>query len=140
MVFVSRARELVCPAPDTSGRGTPDPLAVHLRLADRLLRKAASRREYERPRTQRYRRHAAATGRAWEHLTRIAQELFARYGYEPIYTPLFEHTEVFTRGIGEATDVVSKEMYTFEDKGGRSITLASREPPRASFGRRSSTA
>ena len=64
-----------------------------------------------------------STARAWEHLTRIAQELFARYGYEPIYTPLFEHTEVFTRGIGEATDVVSKEMYTFEDKGGRSITL-----------------
>ncbi len=64
-----------------------------------------------------------ATARAWEHLTRTAQELFARYGYEPIYTPLFEHTEVFTRGIGEATDVVSKEMYTFEDKGGRSITL-----------------
>ena len=63
------------------------------------------------------------TARAWEHLTRTAQELFARYGYEPIYTPLFEHTEVFTRGIGEATDVVSKEMYTFEDKGGRSVTL-----------------
>ncbi len=61
--------------------------------------------------------------RAWEHLQRVAQELFARYGYEPVYTPLFEHTEVFTRGIGEATDIVSKEMYTFEDKGGRSITL-----------------
>jgi len=62
-------------------------------------------------------------GRAWEHLQRTAQMLFARYGYEPIYTPLFEHTEVFTRAIGEATDIVSKEMYTFEDKGGRSITL-----------------
>ncbi|MDO9556745.1 MAG: histidine--tRNA ligase [Coriobacteriia bacterium] len=61
--------------------------------------------------------------RAWEHLQRTAQTLFARYGYEPIYTPIFEHTEVFTRGIGEATDIVSKEMYTFEDKGGRSITL-----------------
>jgi histidyl-tRNA synthetase len=63
------------------------------------------------------------TARAWEFLTRTAQELFARYGYEPVYTPMFEHTEVFTRGIGEATDIVSKEMYTFEDKGGRSITL-----------------
>ena len=65
------------------------------------------------------------TARAWEHLTRTAQELFARYGYEPIYTPLFEHTEVFTRGIGEATDIVSKEMYTFVDKGNppRSLTL-----------------
>jgi len=61
--------------------------------------------------------------RAWEYLQRTAQELFARYGYEPVYTPLFEHTEVFTRAIGEATDIVSKEMYTFEDKGGRSITL-----------------
>jgi len=61
--------------------------------------------------------------RAWEYLQRTAAELFARYGYEPIYTPLFEHTEVFTRAIGEATDIVSKEMYTFEDKGGRSITL-----------------
>ncbi|MRR52534.1 MAG: histidine--tRNA ligase, partial [Rhodocyclaceae bacterium] len=61
--------------------------------------------------------------RAWEHLQRTAQDLFARYGYEPVYTPLFEHTDVFTRGIGEATDIVSKEMYTFEDKGGRSITL-----------------
>ena len=65
------------------------------------------------------------TARTWEHLTRTAQELFARYGYEPIYTPLFEHTDVFTRGIGEATDIVSKEMYTFEDRGNppRSLTL-----------------
>ena len=63
------------------------------------------------------------TARVWEHLTRVASELFARYGYEPISTPLFEHTEVFTRAIGEATDIVSKEMYTFEDKGGRSLTL-----------------
>lgn len=64
-----------------------------------------------------------ATALAWERLTRIAADLFARYGYEPIYTPIFEHTEVFTRGIGEATDIVSKEMYTFADKGNRSITL-----------------
>jgi histidyl-tRNA synthetase len=64
-----------------------------------------------------------STARVWEHLNRIAQDLFSRYGYEPIYTPLFEHTEVFTRAIGEATDIVSKEMYTFEDKGGRSLTL-----------------
>lgn len=63
------------------------------------------------------------TARVWEYLTRTGQELFARYGYEPIYTPLFEHTEVFTRGIGEATDIVGKEMYTFEDRAGRSLTL-----------------
>ncbi len=61
--------------------------------------------------------------RTWEYLERTAQELFARYGYEPIYTPTFEHTEVFARGIGEATDIVSKEMYTFEDRAGRSLTL-----------------
>jgi len=64
-----------------------------------------------------------ATARTWEYLLRTAQELFSRYGYEPVYTPLFEHTEVFTRGIGEATDIVSKEMYTFEDRSGRSLTL-----------------
>ena len=64
-----------------------------------------------------------SVARAWEYLTRVATELFARYGYEPIYTPLFEHTEVFTRGIGEATDIVSKEMYTFADRAGRSLTL-----------------
>ena len=44
-------------------------------------------------------------------------------GYEPIELPIFEDTELFARGVGESTDVVSKEMYTFEDRGGRSITL-----------------
>ena len=44
-------------------------------------------------------------------------------GYNLIELPVFEDTEVFTRGVGESTDVVSKEMYTFEDRGGRSITL-----------------
>ncbi len=61
--------------------------------------------------------------RVWEHLQRVAQELFARYGFQPVYTPAFEDTQVFARGIGEATDIVTKEMYTFEDRGGRSITL-----------------
>jgi histidyl-tRNA synthetase len=66
-----------------------------------------------------------ATARVWEHLLRCAQDLFALYGYEPIYTPIFEHTDVFVRGIGEATDIVGKEMYTFLDKGTppRSLTL-----------------
>src|SRR5450759_957847 len=64
-----------------------------------------------------------ATASEWERLTRIAAELFALYGYEPVYTPLFEHTEVFARGIGEATDIVSKEMYTFTDRADRSLTL-----------------
>jgi histidyl-tRNA synthetase len=61
--------------------------------------------------------------RAWEFLVSTASALFARYGYAPVFTPLFEHTEVFARGIGEATDIVGKEMYTFADKAGRSITL-----------------
>lgn len=45
------------------------------------------------------------------------------YGFEEIITPVFEYTELFSRGIGEGTDIVSKEMYSFEDRGGRSITL-----------------
>jgi histidyl-tRNA synthetase len=63
--------------------------------------------------------------RVWEHLLNVAQDLFARYGYEPVYTPVFEDTDVFVRGIGEATDIVGKEMYTFLDKGNppRSLTL-----------------
>jgi histidyl-tRNA synthetase len=66
-----------------------------------------------------------STARVWEHLLRVSQELFALYGYEPVYTPVFEHTDVFVRGIGEATDIVGKEMYTFLDKGNppRSLTL-----------------
>lgn len=46
-----------------------------------------------------------------------------RFGFEPVSTPIFEATEVFARGLGEATDVVSKEMYSFEDRGGESLTL-----------------
>ncbi|HDP69580.1 MAG TPA: histidine--tRNA ligase [Actinobacteria bacterium] len=49
--------------------------------------------------------------------------MFERFGYRPIITPTFEHTELFQRGIGENTDIVQKEMYTFKDKGGRSLTL-----------------
>jgi len=54
-----------------------------------------------------------------EHLKKIAHE----YGFREIRTPMFESTELFTRGVGETTDVVQKEMYTFLDKGDRSITL-----------------
>jgi histidyl-tRNA synthetase len=52
-----------------------------------------------------------------------AAEIFARAGYEPIATPVFEDTELFERGVGRSTDIVRKEMFTFEDKGGRSLTL-----------------
>lgn len=61
--------------------------------------------------------------RKWQYLERKATELFKNYGYEPVVTPIFEHTDVFTRSIGTSTDIVQKEMYTFEDKGGRSLTL-----------------
>ena len=50
-------------------------------------------------------------------------QIAQRYGFHEIRTPVFEHTELFQRGVGDTTDVVQKEMYTFEDKGGRSITL-----------------
>lgn len=50
-------------------------------------------------------------------------DIAARFGYKEIRTPVFEHTELFSRGVGDTTDVVQKEMYTFDDKGGRSITL-----------------
>ncbi|MBR2519932.1 MAG: histidine--tRNA ligase [Selenomonadaceae bacterium] len=59
----------------------------------------------------------------WQFLEKKIRELCALYGYEEIRTPTFEHTELFQRGIGEGTDVVDKEMYTFTDRGDRSITL-----------------
>lgn len=63
------------------------------------------------------------TSEAWHRLEAITREVMASYGYREIRTPIFEHTELFSRGVGEATDVVEKEMYTFTDRSGRSITL-----------------
>jgi histidyl-tRNA synthetase len=60
---------------------------------------------------------------AWQHFETCTRELLTAYGYEEIRTPLLEHTELFTRAIGEHTDVVGKEMYTFIDRGGDSLTL-----------------
>ena len=59
----------------------------------------------------------------WLFIEDKIRDICKRYGYEEIRTLTFEHTELFQRGIGEGTDVVDKEMYTFEDRGGRSITL-----------------
>jgi histidyl-tRNA synthetase len=59
----------------------------------------------------------------WQHLERVARELFASYGYQEIRVPIVEHTALFKRSIGEYTDIVSKEMFTFEDPGGDSLTL-----------------
>jgi histidyl-tRNA synthetase len=60
---------------------------------------------------------------AWQRLESVAQRLFAAYGYEEVRLPLVEHTELFKRSIGEFTDIVEKEMYTFTDLGGDSLTL-----------------
>lgn len=59
----------------------------------------------------------------WQHVTRLALDSFALAGYAPVETPIFEHTEVFERGVGETSEVVGKQMYTFTDRGGRSLTL-----------------
>src|SRR4051794_19809572 len=59
----------------------------------------------------------------WQTVERIAREVSALYHFSEIRTPVFEHTELFHRGVGEASDIVNKEMYTFDDRGGRSITL-----------------
>ncbi|MFL5897731.1 MAG: histidine--tRNA ligase [Solirubrobacterales bacterium] len=61
--------------------------------------------------------------RSRRRLERTAAEVFGRAGYEPIGTPIFEDTDLFERGVGQSTDIVRKEMFTFEDKGGRSLTL-----------------
>ncbi len=59
----------------------------------------------------------------WQYVENTAREVARLFGSLEIRTPTFEHTEVFLRGVGETTDIVNKEMYTFLDKGGRSITL-----------------
>jgi histidyl-tRNA synthetase len=59
----------------------------------------------------------------WNYIERVIRDLASEYGLQEIRTPLFEKTELLKRGIGEGTDIVTKEMYTFEDKGGRSMTL-----------------
>jgi histidyl-tRNA synthetase len=64
-----------------------------------------------------------ADARLRARIERTAAAIFARAGYEPIATPTFEDTELFERGVGHSTDIVRKEMFTFEDKGGRSLTL-----------------
>lgn len=60
---------------------------------------------------------------AWQQAERIFADICTRYGYQEIRIPTFEATDLFQRGVGDATDIVQKEMYTFLDKGGRSISL-----------------
>ena len=59
----------------------------------------------------------------WQFVEAQAREVFGRYGFREIRTPIFESTELFARGVGEGTDIVAKEMYTFLDRKGRSLTL-----------------
>lgn len=59
----------------------------------------------------------------WQFVEDAAREVARVFNYKEVRTPVFEHTELFKRGVGETTDVVNKEMYTFLDKGGRSMTL-----------------
>jgi len=61
--------------------------------------------------------------RKWQYIESILRRISKQFNYGEIRTPLFEHTEVFQRGVGDTTDIVQKEMYTFKDRGGRSITL-----------------
>ncbi|HNR87326.1 MAG TPA: histidine--tRNA ligase [Spirochaetota bacterium] len=59
----------------------------------------------------------------WDHVTGTARDVFRTYNYKELIIPVMEYTEVFARGLGDETDIVSKEMFTFEDRGGRSLTL-----------------
>ncbi|MBQ9881250.1 MAG: histidine--tRNA ligase, partial [Synergistes sp.] len=59
----------------------------------------------------------------WAYVTGICRDVADDYGYKEVHLPIFEHTELFSRGVGDTTDIVEKEMYTFIDKGGRSVTL-----------------
>ena len=60
---------------------------------------------------------------AWQHLEAVARTIFEDYGFSEIRVPVFEYTDLFARSIGVSTDIVEKEMYTFEDRDGRKITL-----------------
>ena len=59
----------------------------------------------------------------WHYIEDAARKTAELYNMKEIRTPVFEHTELFLRGVGDTTDIVNKEMYTFKDKGDRSITL-----------------
>ena len=59
----------------------------------------------------------------WAYLEQVLRDMSARYGFKQIHTPVIEHTDLFSRTVGETTDIVEKEMYTFKDKTGRDLTL-----------------
>ncbi|MFQ8376265.1 ATP phosphoribosyltransferase regulatory subunit, partial [Streptococcus pyogenes] len=59
----------------------------------------------------------------WQYVESVARDTFSQYNYGEIRTPMFEHYEVISRSVGDTTDIVTKEMYDFYDKGDRHITL-----------------
>ncbi len=59
----------------------------------------------------------------WDYLTKVVQDQMRYFNYKEIRTPIFEHTALFSRGIGEGTDIVSKEMYSFTDRSENNLTL-----------------
>ena len=64
------------------------------------------------------------TSSTWDYVEGVFCEMAVLYGFQEIRTPVIERTELFIRSVGEASDIVSKEMYTFDDKGGRSLFCA----------------
>src|SRR4051812_19459904 len=98
----------------------PSPAAhAGFRIVTKVARTMASKFQAPRGTFDILPEQACARGR----LERTAAEVFGRAGYESITTPVFEDTDLFERGVGQSTDIVRKEMFTFEDKGGRSLTL-----------------
>lgn len=63
----------------------------------------------------------------WHHVEETARKTAERFSFKEIRTPVVEYTELFSRGVGDTTDIVNKEMYTFLDKGNRSVTLRDRK-------------
>ena len=68
-------------------------------------------------------------GGRWQRLESVIRDLCERYGYQEIRTPVIEREELFAKGTGETTDIVQKEMYTFEDKSGERVTLRPEATP-----------
>lgn len=66
---------------------------------------------------------APFNSRIWERIQAVSREVFSRYGFDPVHTPILEETQLFSRAVGEDTDIVGKEMYAFEDRGGKKLAL-----------------
>ena len=65
----------------------------------------------------------------WQRVEEVARRVCSRYGYYELRTPIIEREELFSKGTGESTDIVQKEMYAFDDKGGQRVTLRPEATP-----------